>query len=142
MLALSGKYGEHIGKDGLIADFGIHFMDIMSVAEMEYLKTLSPKVLKVISSYAAGINAFAKAFPEEVYVKDLFPVGPEDVIAGYMLGLVEISGAGTDLQKIMNGEIIGNIKITGNFYGIIACKINRYITLIVCAELNRSSILI
>ena len=110
MLALSGKYGEHIGKDGLIADFGIHFMDIMSVAEKEYLETLSPKVLKVISSYAAGINAFAKAFPKEVYVNDLFPVGPEDIIAGYMLGLVEISGAGTDLQKILNGEIIKDLK--------------------------------
>ena len=110
MLALSGQYGEHIGKDGLIADFGIHFMDIMRVAENRYRSELSPKMIKIISSYADGMNAFAEAYPEEVYHDDLFPVGPAHIVAGYMLGLVEISGAGTDLQEILNGDIAKDLK--------------------------------
>jgi acyl-homoserine-lactone acylase len=110
MLALNGKYGEHIGKDGLIADFGIHFMDIMRVAEQRYQSELSPKMIKVIAAYADGINAFADAYPEEVYNDDLFPVGPADVVAGYMLGLVEISGAGKDLQSILSGDIVKDLK--------------------------------
>lgn len=110
MLALNGKYGEHIGKDGLIADFGIHFMDILRVAEERYESELSPKMIKVISAYADGLNAFADTYPEEVYNEDLFPVGPADIVAGYMLGLVEISGAGNDLQDILSGDIIKDLK--------------------------------
>ena len=110
MLALNGKYGEHIGKDGLIADFGIQFMDIMRVAQERYQSELSPKMIKVISAYADGINAFAAAYPEEVYNEDLFPVGPADIVAGYMLGLVEISGAGRDLERILNGDVIKDLK--------------------------------
>lgn len=110
MLALRGKYGEYKGKEGLIADFGIHFMDIMSVAQERYKEELSPKVLKIIKSYADGVNAFANANSDEVLERSLFPVVSSDIVAGYLLGLVEISGAGTDLQKIMNGDIIKDLK--------------------------------
>jgi len=110
LLALNGKYGELIGKDGLVADFGIHFMDIKRVAEERYQSELSPKMIKVISGYADGMNAFAAAHPDEVFNDDLFPVGPADVASGYLLGLMEISGAGAHLQEILNGDIVKDLK--------------------------------
>ncbi len=110
MLALNGKYGAYKGKEGLLADFGIHFMDIMDVARSNYKESLSPKVLAIINSYASGVNSFAAHYPEEVFDHSLFPVTEEDIVAGYMLGLVEISGAGEDLQKILNGTIIKDLK--------------------------------
>lgn len=110
MMAIKGKYGEHKGKEGLVADFAIHFMGIRSYAKENYKTALSPKVLKIVQSYADGVNAFAQKYPDEVLLSSVFPVVPEDLIAGYMLGLVEISGAGEDLQKIMNGKIINDMK--------------------------------
>jgi len=42
--------------------------------------------------------------------KDLFPLKVNEAVTGYLLGLVEISGAGADLQKIMDGSIVKYLK--------------------------------
>ena len=110
MLAIKGKYGQLKGKEGLIADFAIHFMGIHDYAKDHYRELLSEKVIGILEAYATGVNAFGAKHPEEVLLSSAFPILPEDVVAGYLLGLVEISGAGEDLRKIMDGEIIKDMK--------------------------------
>lgn len=105
MLAIQGKLGELKGKEGITIDMAIKFMGIREVAEQEYM-TITPKVRGVIESYTAGVNAYAALHPEEVLLTDGFPVSKYDAAAGYMLGLVEISGAGEDLKKIMDVSIV------------------------------------
>lgn len=105
-LAIRGQLGTVKGKDGVVADFAIKFMKLREIAAANYQKELSPKMIKILEYFAAGANAFAKAYPEEVLSKTMFPIEVPDLIVGYMLGLVEISGAGKDLKGIMDGSIV------------------------------------
>ena len=106
MLAIRGKLGTVRGKDGAIADFAIKFMKLREVAAANYQQELSPKMILIIEHFATGINTFAKANPKEVLNNDIFPIEVPDLVVGYMLGLVEISGAGNDLRRIMDGSIV------------------------------------
>ena len=106
MLALKGKLGEVKGKDGLVADFAIKFMGIVDHAKEKYPSELSPKMIKILEHFAAGINAYGARYPGKLISKDFLPVGVEHLLAGNLLGLIEISGAGQDLQKIMDGSIV------------------------------------
>ncbi len=105
MLAIQGRLGELKGKDGITADFGILFMRLRERAAQDY-HLLSPKVKQILEHYAAAVNAFGKAHKEEILLDNNFHVRPQDLVAGYMLGMVEISGAGKDLQKIINGNVV------------------------------------
>jgi len=106
LLAVRGKLGTVKGKDGVVADFAIKFMKLRETAQERYLDELSPKMIKILEHFAAGATAYAQSHPEEVLNMDLFPIEIADLVGGYMLGLVEISGAGTDLQRIMDGSIV------------------------------------
>ncbi len=66
-------------------------------------KDLSTEVIKVIEGYVAGINAYAKAHPEEVLVKHSFPMSVMDYLTGYNLIIHFFSDTGDIL-----GELIGN----------------------------------
>ena len=106
LLAIRGKLGTVNGKDGVTADFAIKFMKLREIAASEYQNQLSPKMIKILEYFAEGANTYAQTHPDEVLNEDLFPLEIPDLVAGYMLGLVEISGAGSDLQKIMDGSIV------------------------------------
>lgn len=105
MLALRGQYGEVKGKDGIIADFGIKFMGLRETVEARYEKDLSPEFKVILEHFVDAVNSYAALHPEEILLDDLFPLREQDIIAGYLLGLVEMSGAGKDLQKILEGKI-------------------------------------
>lgn len=110
MLAIKGKLGEVKGKDGIIADFAISFMGLVDIAKERYPQELSPKMIKILSHFTDGITAYAKSHPEELISDDFLPIEIEHAVAGSLLGLVEISGAGADLQKIMDGSIVKYLK--------------------------------
>ncbi len=104
MLAIQGKLGEVKGKDGIMIDFAIHFMGIREKAQADFY-TLSPKVQNILTAFVSGINAYAATHPEIVLLADAFPISRYDAAAGSLLGLVEISGASSDLKKIMDLSI-------------------------------------
>ena len=110
MAAGKGLLGEIKGQDGLIVDFAIKFMGLPEIAESRYDKEVTGRFKTYLESFADGINAYAALHPEEVLLDDLFPLTGKDGIVGYLLGNVEVSGAGKDLQKIMNGKIIKELK--------------------------------
>lgn len=105
MAACKGMLGELKGKDGVIADIGIQFMGIAEFVKANYESEVTGEFRNYLEHFVAGVNAYAAAHPDRVLLKKLFPVTGEDVITGYLLGNVEISGAGADLQKIMSGSI-------------------------------------
>lgn len=110
MAAGKGLLGEIKGQDGLIVDFAIKFMGLPEIAEAKYDQEVTGRFKTYLESFADGINAYAALHPEEVLLDDLFPLSGKDGIVGYLLGNVEVSGAGKDLQKIMNGKIIKELK--------------------------------
>lgn len=108
MLAIRGKYGEVEGKDGVIADLGIQFMGLREVVEARYERDLSPDFRHYLEQYVAGINNYAALHPDEILLKKLFPVQPQDVVMGYLMGLVELSQARPHLEAIMGNQILPN----------------------------------
>lgn len=105
MAACNGKLGLINGKDGVIADIGIQFMQIAKYVDENYDEEITGEFKVYLESFVQGVNDYAATFPDRVLLKSLFPITGRDVITGYLLGNVEISGAGSDLQRILNGRI-------------------------------------
>lgn len=110
MLAVRGQLGRVKGKDGAVADIGIQFMGLREVVEEKYTQDLSPDFRYYLEAYVAGINSYAALHPEELLLKKLFPLRPQDVVIGYLMGLVELSQARPHLERIMNGKIAAAVK--------------------------------
>jgi len=96
---LMGLYG---GKDGVIMDYLVVLLRCRETANTHY-KELSKEVIEIIEGYVEGINAYAKSHPEEVLVKNSFPMTVMDYLTGYNLVIHFFSDTGDIL-----GEIIGN----------------------------------
>ena len=105
MLAIRGRYGEVVGKKGAFADFGIKFMGLRQVVESRYEEDLSADFRAYLDSYVAGINNYAALHPQELLLNDLFPLTPQDIVIGYLLGTTGLSQAQGHLEKILDGTI-------------------------------------
>ena len=110
MAACKGLLGEIKRKDGLVADFGIKFMGLKEIAETKYETDVTGKFKEYLESFVAGVNAYATLHPEKVLLDEIFPITGQDVITGYLLGNLEVSHAGKDLAKILDGTIIKELK--------------------------------
>jgi acyl-homoserine-lactone acylase len=62
-------------------------------------------VIEVITGYVEGLNAYAKAHPEEVLVKNTFPVTVMDYLTGYNLVIHFFSDTGKTLQALFAGKV-------------------------------------
>jgi len=107
MIAIRGRLGELKGKDGVVADIGIKYMGLTTYVN-DHLEEIESKTLTLMQGYVDGANAFARLHPDEVLLSDIFPLRVEDLAAGNLLGLSEISGAGSDLAKILEGKFDNN----------------------------------
>lgn len=110
MAACKGMLGEITGRDGIVADLGIKYMGLADFVKDNYKKDVEGPFKIYLESFVEGVNAYAEMHPKEVLLKKLFPVTPQDVLVGYMLGSVQISGSGGDLQRILNGQISKDLK--------------------------------
>lgn len=109
MAACKGMLGEIKGKDGIIADFGIKFMGLQEIVSEKYDQEVTGAFKQYLESFVAGVNAYAALHPEEVLLAELFPIHGRDVLVGYLLGNIEVSHAGQDLAKILNGSMIKDL---------------------------------
>ncbi|GLR18176.1 penicillin acylase family protein [Portibacter lacus] len=105
LAACRGVYGEIKGKDGVIADIGIQYMGLKDFVDENYDNDVKGDFKGYLESYVQGVNDYAEKHPERVLLKKLFPISGREVLVGYMLGNVEISGAGNDLKRILNGRV-------------------------------------
>jgi acyl-homoserine-lactone acylase len=104
---LAGKamLGSYSGKSGATVDYIVQLLQCRRIVEERYDKDIAPDYKRVLEGYAAGINAFAKAHPKEVLLKNLFPVTPKDMLAYSVLQLAISSGADKALREITSGTI-------------------------------------
>jgi len=118
MLASKGMLGELKGKDGLVIDFAIKFMGLREEVDKRYNSEVSPLQKELITSYLSAVNNFAALNPDEVLIKDAFPITPQDALVGNLLGVVAISGSQGHLEKIMNNTIIDDLPRGSNAIAI------------------------
>ena len=122
MLASKGMLGELKGKDGLIIDFAIKFMGLKEEVDKRYDAELSQEHKELVESYLSAVNNFAALYPDEVLIKDAFPITPQEALVGNLLGVVAISGSQGHLEKIMNGKIADEIPKGSNAIAIANSK--------------------
>jgi acyl-homoserine-lactone acylase len=105
LLAGKGMLGRVKGKDGVLFDFGLQFLSIDSLVNARYEKDLSPAFRRVVEGYAQGINAYAKANPNEVILKKALPFTAKDVICGYVLNTTLMAGVGLTLKAVTENKL-------------------------------------
>lgn len=105
LLAVRGKLAGVMGKEGAIFDFFASAIKTKELVEAKYETDVSPEFKKVLEGYAAGVNAFAKRYPDQVLAKGVFPIQPQDILQGYVLNLTLFSGVHHDIIKILRDYI-------------------------------------
>lgn len=105
LLPIRGLAGLVYGKEGAVQDVGVHLIGPAEIVAERYEQDLSPSFRTYLEAFCAGINAYAKAHPEEVLHRKLFPVSGPDVIQAYLVGLTLMSGVDRDLSAIISGKV-------------------------------------
>ena len=74
MVVLSGKakLGTALGRKGAEADYVIQLLRCRQTVDEQW-NSLSPDFLELIKGYVAGLNAYARKYPEKVKYKKAFP---------------------------------------------------------------------
>lgn len=99
------RAGEILGKSGAIFDVLQFMCEADAVIEEKYETAFSDDFKQIIQAYAQGINDYAEAHPKEVLLKKFFPLQEKDVVTGYLLGNIIMTGAAFDVGKIFNNKI-------------------------------------
>lgn len=86
VLAARGKLGAHLGEEGARSDFLWHLLGVQEAVAAGYERDLSPELRAVLEGYAAGLNAYGAAHPDEVLTGARNVTG-RDVAAGSALTL-------------------------------------------------------
>jgi acyl-homoserine-lactone acylase len=109
LLAGKGMLGKLNGKEGAAIDYVVGLLRCKETAK-EKMGTLSPKFISVAEGYLEGINRYAELHPEEVLLKNSFPISMNDYVSSLILSLSVISGADGVIKDIFNGKIEQNKK--------------------------------
>lgn len=104
VLPAKGLTGKVQGKAGAAADYAFALFRCMEITEEKW-HTLTPAFLKLIDGYVQGINAYAKAHPNEVVHKKIFPITAKEYVASSVLALTAFNGADKPLINIFNNSI-------------------------------------
>ena len=106
LVVLSGKakLGTGLGKKGAEADYVINLLRMPenSGRTMEYL---SPDFVALIKGYVAGLNAYAKAHPEEVKYKKAFPFDEKEYMTAVVFSISLFCGVDNALPQILGGKV-------------------------------------
>lgn len=103
LLAVKGRLGEYIGKEGAIFDFIGFAIGVNELVDSTYQKDLSPEFRKIVDAYAAAANDYAAKHPKEVLLKKVFPIEGKDIIKGYVFALTFMTNVQIDLLRIFEG---------------------------------------
>lgn len=104
LLVGKGMLGRVHGVEGAKADFFRHAIDAEGMVERQFATDVSADFLRYLEGYCLGVNAFAKAYPKRVLLKDAFPVNPKEVIQGYVVAFSFLSGVGDAVAASMSGD--------------------------------------
>jgi acyl-homoserine-lactone acylase len=105
LLASKGMLGRLRGKDGASVDYVVSLLRCRDIVKAQYEKDISPDFKALIEGYVAGLNVYAKNHPDEILVKNAFPVNAEDFMTGASLSLAVISGVDGTLGNIFKGKV-------------------------------------
>ncbi len=104
MIAEKARLGEVSGKEGAATDYFVQFIKARETVDRYYGNDLTGNFKINLQAYADGINAFAAKHPNEIKLKNIFPVTAKDLVIGYQLILANMTGVSKALEYIINGN--------------------------------------
>lgn len=93
-----GRLAAITGQEGAKADVAGYLIDGRG-ATLRHYDALPADVKAIFKAYAAGLNRYAERHPQEQRLRGLFPVTPQDVVAGFAIrspfffGISDVFGA-------------------------------------------------
>jgi len=104
-LAGNGLLGHHLGKKGIGADFLASFIGSEELYNQKFDNEISPEYTKILEAYSAGLNSYAKHYPEEVLSSKLFPITPKKMMKYGQLQLFMSSRGDYWVSRILNNNL-------------------------------------
>lgn len=98
-----GRLGAMTGADGAKVDYAAYVIDGRGTTDRHY-DELPADVQRLFTAYAAGLNHYADQHPEEVRLSRLFPVTPQDVVAGFVIRSPFFFGLDSVLGNLVEGK--------------------------------------
>ena len=71
----------------------------------QYDTAFSDDFKHIMDAYIQGLNKFAQTHPDEILLKNVFPITQHELIESYMVAMTLISGVGYDLRRIFSNTI-------------------------------------
>ena len=102
-LAGNAMLSNHIGLKGAPADFISQFIGSNSLIE-EKIDEISKDYMKVVEGYAQGLNAYARANPDKVLYRKLFPITPKKMLMYSQLQLFISNEGAYWAGRILNND--------------------------------------
>ena len=102
-LAGNAMLSNHIGLKGAPADFISQFIGSSSLIE-EKIDEISKDYMKVVEGYAQGLNAYARANPDKVLLRKLFPITPKKMLMYSQLQLFISNEGAYWAGRILNND--------------------------------------
>ena len=113
LLSARGYLGRALGKDGVLFDYAVQFLEIDEFVEKHFDQDISPEFLEILKAFCQGLNEYAALHPKEVLVPKALPFTPKDVITGYTVNLSLLGGVGMALKAI-NDDLIDELYAPNN----------------------------
>lgn len=104
ILTAKGMMGRHKGKEGAAFDFVLNSIGAKQLVEEKFDTDVSDDYRRYLEGYCQGINDYAKAHPEEVWVKKAFPFTPKDLLQGFIISLTALSYSHNEIEKVVGGK--------------------------------------
>mgnify|MGYP000961793100 FL=1 len=125
-LAGNGLLGKLIGLKGAGADFLTQLIQSEETVN-KYYNTLDKKFIALAEAFAAGLNAYAKKYPEQILEKKLFPLTVKKLLRYTQLQLFISNEADKLVSGIVNNSLSWPYKIEEDSKGsnFIAISRNR-----------------
>ena len=104
LMAAKCYLGIHLGVEGARIDYAVQAMGLHEFVEKNYEAGVADDFKLILEAACQGVNAYAAAHPDEVWVKKSFPVTPQEVIIGFMLGQSLMAGVDGVISGILDGR--------------------------------------
>ena len=96
--------GRYLGPKGAPIDYVVGLLRCQEIVDA-HMDEVDPAFIQLVKGYIAGINAYAENHPEEVLIKQAFPVTLHDIFKAYVLQLAVQDGADKVIRNLFDGKI-------------------------------------
>lgn len=104
ILTSKGRLGTHLGKKGATADYVFGLLNTRAVADSQISK-LDPKFIALVNGYLKGLEAYGKAFPNEVLNKYVFPINLNEYMSAVAFSVAIFCGVDRTLPQILGNRM-------------------------------------